>query len=80
MNKEELLNSINNFKSKTANAEHKAEIIRRKLINSWVSDCSEEVNKCCEQLDYVLDKLTEGLTVLDYIVDKHIDYVKNKGF
>lgn len=80
MKKEEILESIADFKEKIANCEHKAEILRRKVYGSVIEDYPVDMQKYCDETEFVLRKLEEEMIILDYIYNKYSDYVKKEGF
>lgn len=79
MKKEEVLENIAEFKEKLADSEYKAEILRRKIYGSTIEDYPIDMQKYCDETEFVLKKLGEEMTILDYIFNKYSDYVKNRG-
>lgn len=80
MKKEEILESIAEYKEKIANCEYKLEILRRKVYSTSIEDYPKEMDKYCGETEFVLKKLEEEMVILDYIYNEYSNYVKKEGF
>lgn len=70
MRKDELLESIAKYTEKMVQTQHKIEIIRRKTT---AVDCPallpEELRMICAETDFLLNKLSDEVVIMDYIVN-----------